>query len=650
MTTGGGRNPSDGQGHVRAQRLHHMLESSDDGLWDWRLDTGEMFVSRGWQRMLGYAASPELDGRAIMRLHGHPDDDARLRPLFDAVYRGERDAYQAELRLRTLAGDWRWILTRARVVERDADGRALRLIGVNHDVTDTRRISRALRTSESRLRDTLDGLPIAVALVGPDGASLHHNPAFGRLSGLSGDALYALDIRALPWPIFDESGRRVTFPAHGVFAPWVDGRASRGVVLAHFPVGADEPVWTLSDFVPHFGPDHTLRHVVCSFADITLLRRITAGLMRTQRFEGLAHLAGAVAHDFNNLLATVLGSAEVVGIGLAADSPFREDLDRIIAAAQQGAALTHQLMGYARRQPGLPRVVDLGARLELMRETLARLLGRRVALTIEPPREPLHVVIDPTQFEQLVSNLIVNAREAMPDGGQVRIELDVAPHLSSADNRPMVVLRISDDGEGIASDVLPHIFDPMFTTRRLETGAGLGLATCEGIARQNGGHIAVDSRIGRGTIFEVALPRARGDAGESEDRPPGPPQTERAVALVVETDPHLRALACTALERRGHRVLMAPTARTAAAAATRVDVLSVLITADTLPDGDGPTLARAVAEHHPGARVLYVSNPAQHPTLDTRVWGDASFIFRPFGTAELCARVDALLTSALSRR
>lgn len=629
----------------RDRRLAYLLEDIDDGLWDWDLASGRMYVSPSWRRLLGDTDDPVEDGERIWRERGHPDDIVRMADVLQGMLDGRRDRYGDELRLRHSDGRWLWVHSRARVVERSPDGRASRIIGTISDITEARSIEEARRTVETQLRDALDQLPIAVAMVGPDGTHLHNNLACARIAGLPRSALVGLNNKALPWAIFDEAGRRVVFPDHEIFAPWATGRASRGVVLAHFPVGADEPVWTISDFVPSFAEDGTLKHVLCSFTDITVLRRIKASLARTHRFEGLAHLAGAVAHDFNNLLATVLGSAEVVGITLGDDSPARDDLERIMEAAQRGAALTHQLLNYARRQPGLPRVVDLGRQLEHLTGTLRRLLGRRVALEVRIAPEPLHVVIDPTQFEQLVSSLVVNAKEAMPDGGRVEIELDVSLYLTSADGRPMAVLRVTDDGEGIPAEVLPHIFDPMFTTRHLDMGAGLGLATCEGIVRQHGGRIAVSSRKGQGTTFEVCLPRARRLPMEVPRPQSAPPAGHTGQVLLVETDPTLSSMALGALERAGYGVQVAHAGAEAVELAAGMSALSGLIVADELPDMSGATLAGALAEDHPQMAVLFVRNSDNPAPATGSLRAGAGFIFRPFGTSELMSRMETLMSS-----
>ncbi len=627
------------------RRLTYLLETSEEGFWDWDLVTDEMFLSPGWCRMLGYDAPPTGGGDSIWRAHSHPDDMALIVDTWNDLVSGRADACSLELRARHTAGHWLTVVIRSRVMARAADGAPLRIMGSNRDVTSIRAADDVHRRSAAELRETLDHLPIAVAIVSPDGRSILHNLACERMTGLPRSALADVMTDALPWAIFDESGRRLVFPDHEAFAPWVSGRAARGVVLAHFPVGADEPIWTLSDFVPAFDADGTLRHVLCCFADITVMRRIKASLTRTHRFEGLAHLAGAVAHDFNNLLATVLGSAEVVGINLPEDAPAREDLDRIVEAAQRGAALTHQLLAYARRRPGVPRVYDLGAALERMSETLRRLLGRRVRLEVKIHTEPLHVVIDPAQFEQLVSSLAVNAKEAMPDGGRVRIELDVALHLTSADGRPMVVLRVTDDGEGIPDDVLPHIFDPLFTTRHLDMGAGLGLATCEGIVRHHGGRIVASSRRGQGTTFEISLPRARRLPTSEPLLPAVTRSAHTGAVLLVETDPALRDMATVALDRGGYQVYAARDGAEAEELARRADGLIGLIVADELPDTTGAALAAALQEGHPRMATLFVRNSDNPAPATASLRPGAGFIFRPFGASELMSRIEALMAS-----
>ena len=236
--------------------------------------------------------------------------------------------------------------------------------------------------------------------------------------------------------------------------------------------------------------------------DITEQKRLEGQLLHAQKMEAIGRLAGGIAHDFNNLLTVIHGSVAIGKGSLPADHPGRRSFDLIEEAGRHTGHLTRQLLAFARRQVIEPRIVDLNDVISNLRTLLERLIGENVALVMIPSRDPARVRVDPGQLEQVVMNLAVNARDAMPGGGTLTIETRCAEALGEG-----VVLLVRDTGVGMSDDVKSRVFEPFFTTKEFGAGTGLGLATCYGIVTQGGGQITVESSPGAGTTFRIVLPR-----------------------------------------------------------------------------------------------------------------------------------------------
>ncbi len=247
-------------------------------------------------------------------------------------------------------------------------------------------------------------------------------------------------------------------------------------------------------------------HLLTVVQDVSAERRLEAKLAQAQRLEAVGRLAGGVAHDFNNLLTAVIGYAQQIRHSFAVEDPRQHDVEEILVAAKRGATLTRQLLGFARRQPSLPRVVDVNQVVRGLRGMFRSLIGEDVEVVTALDHNIGSVMIDPGQLEQVITNLALNARDAMPDGGTLTIR--------THDDGTSVSLSVTDNGCGIAPDVLAQIFDPFFTTKSFGEGTGLGLATSYGIVQQAGGTIRVESVLGKGSTFHVSLPRYRRPRGE----------------------------------------------------------------------------------------------------------------------------------------
>jgi len=380
--------------------------------------------------------------------------------------------------------------------------------------------------------------------------------------------------------------------------------------------------------------------------------RLEAQFRQAQKMEAVGRLAGGVAHDFNNLLTVILGYADEAVARLAAADPARADLLEIRRAGESAAALTRQLLAFSRQQVLAPAILDLNAVLAPLEGMLARLLGADVEVRLRLAPSLGRVEADANQLEQVVMNLAVNARDAMPDGGRLTIETaDVELDDAYAEQHvgvepgPYVMLAISDDGCGMDAATRERLFEPFFTTKEGGRGTGLGLATVYGIVKQSGGHIWIYSEPGQGTTFRVYLPRVEGAAPAPRREAPAPAAGGGETVLVVEDQEALRQLLARLLTAAGYRVLTAANGVEALRASAAHDgAVHLVLTDVVMPEMGGLELTASLRARHPGLRVLFMSGyteeaVARHGVLDPA----RNFLGKPFTAADLARRVRELL-------
>ena len=382
--------------------------------------------------------------------------------------------------------------------------------------------------------------------------------------------------------------------------------------------------------------------------DVTERVALETQLRQSQKLEAVGLLAGGVAHDFNNLLTVIDLNSEI----LLGEDRFSEELaiQEIQAASQRAQSLTRQLLAFSRRQPLRPRVVDLEGTIRDVETLLLRVLGEHVTLMFHPSLEPLHVLIDPTELEQVVLNLVVNARDALPEGGRIEIttrrETRSLAEAGEA-KESWAVLEVRDEGEGMGPDVMSRVFEPFFTTKEVGEGTGLGLAVVHGIVEQSGGRIEVESEPGRGTCFRVYLRRVEPTELEAQEaRPPSPRATGAETILLAEDDRVVLRLVRSILEEGGYRVIEAASGLEALSLLQRgEETIDLLLTDVVMPKVSGRELGAQLAELRPGTPTVYMSGypdrGRREPSLDP-LPGDR-VIGKPFKRSELLSMVRSAL-------
>lgn len=538
---------------------------------------------------------------------------------------------------------------------RDGSGKVTGLCGISTDISERRRAEQALRDRNRYIETILESAPIGFAVnTMDDGEVVFVGSKFEEIYGLPRGSLHSVAEffeTVYPDPELREQIRTRVLADMATGDParmrWEDSPITTATGEQRFVTATNIPL-----------PDQNL--MVSTVQDVTARHRaeeaqeyLQTQLAQAQKMESIGRLAGGVAHDFNNMLTVILGHAE---LALArADSPpsVQGDLVAIQRAAEHSADLTRQLLAFARKQPIAPMVLDLNETVGGILKMLRRLIGEDIDLAWMPGANLWPVRLDPSQIDQLLANLCVNARDAIADEGKVTIEthnvhLDDAYCARHAGASPgaYVMLAVSDDGCGMEKRVLDHLFEPFFTTKAIGEGTGLGLATVYGIVKQNEGFIAVYSEPGKGTTFKVYLNRAPGEAPDVKASSGEQPLQGRGeTVLLVEDDQDILDMGRSMLERLGYTVLTAGTPHEAMRhAETHAEKIDLLLTDVVMPEMNGRVLAERVAAIRPDVRCLFVSGYTANVIADRGVVdGGIHFLSKPYSMGALARKIREIL-------
>jgi two-component system, cell cycle sensor histidine kinase and response regulator CckA len=474
------------------------------------------------------------------------------------------------------------------------------------------RIEHALRESQAQLARTEAFALVMTAHLSLDGRWIKVPPTLCRLLGVEQDRLLGTSIDALLHPddaATERAGRERLLRGETRTVD-LETRCQR-------PDGRS--LWMYLNASVVQGAEGEPLYLLLYLRDVTERKSLEDQLRQAQKMEAVGQLAGGIAHDFNNLLTAILGSTELLLADTPPADPRRVDMHEISRSAHRAATLVRQLLAYSRKQVLQPRLVNLNAIVHEMGAMLRRVVGERIALELDLDPALGHVTADPGQLEQVIANLGVNARDAMPDGGTLTITtanvsgtgIPAAADEGLPTGGPLVALAVADTGTGMEEQVLARLFEPFFTTKELGRGTGLGLATVYGIVRQSGGHIQVSSRPGEGSSFTVYLPRAGAPRQPFAALGPAAPVPGGSeTVLVAEDEEAVHHLVCRVLRARGYRVLEARHAEAALELAAAGEPIDLLVSDLVMPGLGGQALAARLAAVRPGLRVLFITGYA----------------------------------------
>jgi two-component system, cell cycle sensor histidine kinase and response regulator CckA len=611
------------------------------------MDNRFVRVNAAFAAFFGYSVEEmlALDLAAVT----HPDDLGESLARREELVASRATHFTLQKRYRHRSGKILWGSTNVSLV-RDAEGRPLRYVGQVQDITERKLAEETLRLRERAIEAVSQGIVLTDPTL-PDNPIVYASPSFERMTGYSPEEALGRNCRFLQGRETNpEAVARLRRAAH-------EGRSVLVELLNYRKDGST--FWNATSVSPVRDLGGNLTHFVGVLTDVTERRRLEEQYRQAQKMDAIGQLAGGVAHDFNNLLTVINGYSEILLDTLPADDQSRELLVEILKAGERSAELTRQMLTFSRQQVLAPRVIVLNPVVAETEKMLRRLIGADIRLAVCATADLWPVLADPGQVGQVLMNLAVNARDAMPRGGCLTIEtqnvtLDADYVWGRPDARrgDHVLLAVSDSGVGMPPEVQSRIFEPFFTTKEAGRGTGLGLSTVYGIVKQSGGHVAVYSEPGKGTTFKVYLPRA--DSAEEGQAAPDEacPSSARGheTILLVEDDEGVRRFSRMALEGSGYRVLVAANGEEAEAiASAHLGAIHLIVTDVILPGGAGPEVAERIAERHAGVKRLFVSGytceaSVRHGVLEKGV----QFLQKPFSPACLARKVREVLDSAVA--
>lgn len=618
------------------------LSGADLGLWDWNVQTGDVVFNRRWAQMLGYTLEEiEPHVRSWGKLL-HPENVASVMQALRSHLDGTAPVYESEHRLRTKSGDWIWVLDRGKVVSRDEKRTPLRAVGTHLDITARKFAEIALRRSEEKYRTILETIADGYHEVDLKGNLALVNDSLCEILGYARDDLIGKSYRDL----MDVKNAKEIFKAYNeVF--------QSGISNPEFSYQVIRKDGTMRDVSVSIALMRNSAGTPVGFSgilrDITERRHLEEQLRQAVKMEAIGRLAGGIAHDFNNLLTAIMGYSTMLGLEIPEEKSTRRKLDQINRAAARAADMTRQLLAFSRKQVLEVSIVNFNELIIDIESMLRRLIGEDIELISQLGQDIGNVRADQAQLEQVVVNLSVNARDAMPKGGILTLEtldvfLDDSYCASHTDVKPgdYVLLCISDTGHGMTPETVAQAFDPFFTTKPKGVGTGLGLSTVYGIVKQHGGHVAVYSEVGRGTSFKIYLPRVH----ESLNAKHLEQRTEEKISgsetiLLVEDEETVRDVAAEALESLGYCVLKAASpAEAARISANHTGSIHLLLTDVLLPQMDGKTLYESLAKNRSEMKVLYVSGYTENFIVHRGILDpEVSFLQKNFTVESLSRKV-----------
>jgi len=594
--------------------LSDLMNSSPDGIYFKGKGLEFQRVNQAFARAVGTASPEALIGRKL--------SDGLLAASLAHDIELEEQSLLSQGKLSvdvvreypTANGQSEWY-SESKAAILDPDGEVAGLVAISRNVTERLRTQEALKKSEERLHaqtrilnSILDGIGEGVIVVDAGGRTLLFNSEAQRVLGARMHDV-APEHWAQVYGLYLTDGRTLMAGAESPLVLAMHGQP-RVEMEAIIKNGGVPEARVAIVATPLRSDSGEITGAIALLRDVTQKRSLEELLVHSQKMEAVGQLAGGVAHDFNNLLAVIEGSGELALEELT-DHVAREDVADMVAAAKRAAALTRQLLAFSRREAARPEPLDLAVVVRDVEKMLRRLIGEHITLLTRIEENVSAITADHNQIEQVLVNLCVNARDAMPSGGTLCIELRELATAVGAPGTRSVALRVIDTGTGIEPEVQKRIFEPFFTTKEVGKGTGLGLSMVYGIVTQNGGQISVESALGRGTTFTIVFPLTSLDGVRSRDSlVPRSRGRGSGTVLLVEDDPSVRSITARILRRQGYVVVEVSRPSEARAFSELGDEIDLLLTDLVMPEISGVKLADELTLRRPGLRVLYMTGYA----------------------------------------
>ena len=589
--------------------------------------------NKAGEQLLGYSRE-ELIGKADRDFFPKEEAD-----FFTAMDRQVLDSKQLvdipEETIRTRSNEER-ILHTKKIPILDENGVPQYLLGISEDITERKQAEESIR----KLSQAVEQSPVSIVITDVKGRIEFVNAKFTQITGYTFAEALGQNPRILKFgetPAEEYERLWKTISSGGVWQGEFHNRKKNGNLF-----------WEQAIIAPIRNENEVITHYVAVKEDITARKKLEEQLRHTQKMEAVGQLAGGVAHDFNNMLSVIIGYAQVVLDEPSLNHSMRENLQEILAAAFRSADITRQLLAFARKQTIVPKVLELNKIVEGMLKLLRRLIGEDIDLVWMPGSNVWPVKMDPSQIDQILANLCINARDAISGVGKVTIETQraVFDKVYCAEHEgfspgEFVMLAVSDNGSGMDKRTMDKIFEPFFTTKELGKGTGLGLATVYGIVKQNAGFINVYSEPEHGSTFKIYLPRYAFDTEHAREERPAPAPHGHETILLVEDESALLSMVTLMLERFGYTVLASSTPKEAIHIANEnPGDIDLLITDLVMPEMTGRELAETLASLCPQLKCLFMSGYSGNVIAHQRVLEEGvCFIQKPFSNQELASKV-----------
>lgn len=659
--------------HLEAEERYRLAaHATNDAIWDWRISDGQVIWNEALTTLFGHALR-ETSAQWWLD-HIHPDDRARVDRDIHAVIEGGGTAWNSEYRFRRADGSFASVLDRGTVL-RGGVGEPLRMIGAMLDLTVRQAAEAALAQSEERLRFATEAGDMGFWDVDLVRDALIWPPRTKAMFGISPEV--AVSMRDFHDGLHPDD-RDATVAA---FAAAADPARRALYDVEYRTVGKEDGVvrWVAAKGRGHFEGDRCVRVVGVAIeitarklADARLQElnehlesrvleevaqrtRVEEALRQSQKMEAVGQLTGGIAHDFNNMLATVIGPLDLLAMRMGDSDPrAKRYIDMAIDGATRAAQLTQRLLAFSRQQPLQPVPLDVNRLVAGMSDLLVHSLGSSIRLETVLAAQVWCTFADANQLENVILNLAVNARDALPGGGRLVVETanctiaaDDGAAAAEVPEGEYVRITVADNGSGMPPEVIAKAFDPFFTTKKVGQGTGLGLSQVYGFVKQSAGHVNIDSTPGQGTTVTLYLPRRRVDVTPS---PPAGREDNRALSggrelvLVVEDEPGVRQFSIEALTELGYPVVAAEGAATALTLLDRHPDIALLFTDVVMPEVNGRQLADEALRRRPTLKVLFTTGYSRNALENDGVLDpDVHLIGKPFTLEELALRVRAVL-------